>query len=147
MTYFKNQTHRIPLSIIFCLVLVFLNLLCAHSQVSGGEYNVKIEYFDAASFTIVGKAMDTPNPYHRIDGERFPELPDNVKNLYTHSAGLAISFVTNSHEIKVKWQTPQKVLNANMTPIAQKGGWAFKGMLNLFAFILTTIGARNRCGR
>lgn len=139
MTYFKNQTNRMPLSIIFFLVLVFINPLCAHSQTPKGEYRIEIEYFNATSFTIVGKAMDTPNPYHRIDGEKSPQLPDNVRDLYTHSAGLAISFVTNSHEIKVKWQTPQKVAHANLTPIAQKGldlyikqgeKWVFAGAAN-----------------
>src|SRR5690606_14051446 len=44
-----------------------------------------------------------------------------VKRLLTHSAGLAISFETNSSQLTAKWCTTSRKPGANMTAIAYEG--------------------------
>ena len=48
-------------------------------------------------------------------------MPPAVKKRFTNSAGLAISFTTNSPVIKAKWTVPDNPQSANLTRIAQKG--------------------------
>ena len=48
-------------------------------------------------------------------------MPSAVKKLFTNSAGLAISFTTNSPVIKAKWTVPDNYQLPNLTRLAQKG--------------------------
>lgn len=81
-----------------------------------------LKYVDAQTLTLVGKAMPTPaNVYHRVDVEKYGNMPKRVKNLFTYPAGLAVSFKTNSSTIFARWTTRGKGVMGNMTPIAQRG--------------------------
>jgi len=78
-------------------------------------------FTDARQLTLIGKALPTDSFFHRIDTAAFPGIPRVVKRLLTHSAGLAISFETNSSQIAVKWCTTPKEPGSNLTAIAQEG--------------------------
>lgn len=81
----------------------------------------KITYYPSNQFTMVGKIMDTQQPFHRIDTLKYTTLSSQVKTRMTRSAGLAISFKTNSNAIYAKWCTTSKSTSAGMTPIAYRG--------------------------
>lgn len=102
--------------------------LDSSAQVPGRKYT---------SLTVQGKAIETKNRFHRVDTAKYPLIPKNVKNLLTNSAGLFVSFKTNSHSISAKWCTSDKKASANMTAIAyegldiyikKEGKWQFAGV-------------------
>ena len=81
-----------------------------------------IKYVDASCLTLVGKGMSTPgNEYHRVDTAKYGDMPASVKHLFTYSAGLAVSFKTNSSTVAVRWTTKGRGVMGNMTPIAHRG--------------------------
>ena len=75
----------------------------------------------ASDFTLVGKLLPTTNIYHRLDTADYPALPSAVKKLLTNSAGLAVTFKTNSTLISARWQVSSKKQLGNMSAIANKG--------------------------
>lgn len=94
----------------------FFNPLVAHAQ---DIRNFK--YTKAASIGVFGKILPGGNMYHRLDTMAFPSIPSRVKHLLSHSAGLLLSFKTNSTTISAKWCVTNVAAAANLTPIAQKG--------------------------
>ncbi len=78
--------------------------------------NAKYKYLP-----IHGKPKQNVSAYHRVDTAEFTKLPPAVKNLLTNSAGLFVSFKTNSSFISAKWCVTEKKTSANMTAIAYKG--------------------------
>ncbi len=94
-------------------------LLCVLTHAAIAQKNLR--YTDARQLTLVGKATENKNYYHRIDTGDYPDIPATVKNLLTHSAGLAISFTTNSTAIAAKWCTSSRKAGNNMTAIAMEG--------------------------
>lgn len=70
---------------------------------------------------VWGKAKETENIFHRIDTAKYPLIPKNVRQLLTNSAGLFVSFKTNSTSISAKWCTSDKKSSSNMTAIAYEG--------------------------
>lgn len=101
------------------IVLGFL--LFAFCVKSYGQNDDGFVYMHARDLQLVGKAMQEGGLFHRVDTAKFRDMPIAVKRLFTNSSGLAISFVTNSTEIKAKWTVPSKKQYPNMTPIMQKG--------------------------
>lgn len=67
--------------------------------------DIDAKFIRAADLTLVGKAMATPPKqfYHRVDTLKYNGMPQSVKSQFTHSAGLAIAFTTNSTSISAKW--------------------------------------------
>lgn len=110
--------------------LAFPWVLCAQQKTS-------FTYTSANELLLVGKAMPTGGYYHRVDTARYSSMPSAVKKLFTHSAGLAISFTTNSTAIKAKWTVGGNPQLPNLTATAQKGldlyikrdgEWVFAGV-------------------
>jgi len=93
--------------------ILFINVIYSQTQ--------DPVYIPASELTIVGKIFPTINTYHRIDTVNYPELPSSVKNLLTNSAGLAVTFKTNSTAISAKWCTSDNNTLSNMTAISGKG--------------------------
>lgn len=62
----------------------------------------QVKYVDAQSLTHLGKLIDTPNPYDRVEVEKYPELNNTEARLLRFAAGESIVFETNSPEIWVK---------------------------------------------
>lgn len=52
---------------------------------------------------------DSRNVYHRVDTVKYNDMPFQVKRLFTHSAGLVVSFKTNSPTVAARWTTKGKV--------------------------------------
>ncbi len=78
-------------------------------------------YTDARQLTLVGKIFPGGPFYHRLDTTSYPMIPRNVKFLATQSAGLAVSFITNSSKISAKWCSGRRAPSDNMTGIAFEG--------------------------
>ncbi|MET0310013.1 MAG: SGNH/GDSL hydrolase family protein [Sphingomonas sp.] len=79
-------------------------------------------YTDAATLPMIGRAFpDRPSGWQRIEPGAYPDLPPAVKERLTHSAGLAVSFRTDSPILTARWCTADAAQNANLTPIAQRG--------------------------
>lgn len=95
----------------FCLAFVSAN----------AQKTEQLNFTNANQFTLIGKSEDTPNRYDRIDTNKYKGLPARVAQLLSNSAGLAISFKTNSKVIGAKWCVSNSRALANMVPTAQKG--------------------------
>lgn len=81
----------------------------------------KLTFYPSAQFTLNGKVFTTAEKFQRVDSTVYADLPAAVKNRLTHSAGLTISFKTNSKNIAAKWCVTSAKAANNLTPIANKG--------------------------
>ncbi|MGK6350053.1 SGNH/GDSL hydrolase family protein [Parapedobacter sp. DT-150] len=106
----KSFAHRLLLLAWFCSAI--------HAF---AQPKKPLQYTDAHHLTLIGKALPGAPYFHRVDTAAFREIPPSVKQLLTHSAGLAISFSTNSSQIAVKWCTSPRKPGNNMTAIAHEG--------------------------
>lgn len=101
-------------------ILLFLFVFGIHSSLFS-QKKTNIVYTDAKELTLIGKATPTPNFYHRIDTVKYNNIPPRVKKLFTQSAGLAITFKTNSNIISARWSTANPKSDNNTTDIMRKG--------------------------
>lgn len=116
--------------------LPLLLLLCGLLFASAARSAAPIRYVDAATLTVIGKALSTKQPYNRIDTTRF-RVPAKTSRYCYHPTGLAVVFRTDSRSIRARWETSGKNPSDNMTAIAQKGldlyirrngEWVFAGV-------------------
>lgn len=119
------------------LLMLMLNCLFILKQDAHAQQATPMVYTDARKLTLIGKMKNSEPFYHRLDTTAYPALPKSVKVLATHSAGLAVSFRTNSAKINVKWCTNKRQPSDNMTGIAfegmdlyirRDGRWQFAGV-------------------
>lgn len=97
-------------------------LLCSAGLVAMAQEEKGMKYTDASELTLIGKVTgERGGYYHRVDTASYPNIPVNVKNLLTRSAGLAVVFKTNSKTINAKWCTSSAKPSNNMTAIAYEG--------------------------
>ncbi|HLT86547.1 MAG TPA: SGNH/GDSL hydrolase family protein [Sphingobacterium sp.] len=91
----------------------------------------------SSKLTIQGRAFAESPDFHRVDTTKYHNLPSAVKKLYTHSAGLFVTFRTNSTKLSIDWETADAALGNNSTPIMSRGfdayvkesdGWRFAGV-------------------
>lgn len=68
---------------------------------TGMDAKIKWTKVEASSLTLVGKAFDTPNPYHRIDTVRYKGFTKNENQMCREAAGLAVLFRTDATDIGV----------------------------------------------
>lgn len=71
--------------------LLFVQVLSAQ------EYR----YTDAQELTIVGKLLQTKNPYHRIDVDKYPDMTSSEQGQCRHCSGMVVAFKTNSSFIGI----------------------------------------------
>lgn len=81
----------------------------------------QIKFVTNKEFTIQGKAFNNVPFYHRIDTNKYTNLPEKVKTLFSAPAGLYVSFKSNTSQIKLDWTTRSTYLGANMTGIMARG--------------------------
>lgn len=86
-----------------------------------GLYAQNMKFIDAKSLTLIGKAKNCPEFYHRLDTALYVGLPEKIKFLATLSPGLAIAFKTNSTSIAARWIVKPDKPSPNTTAIAFKG--------------------------
>lgn len=78
--------------------------LCLLAFVCFASYaadEIKWNRVEASTLTLVGKAFDTPNPYHRIDTVKYKGFTAHENNQCRVSAGLAVLFTTDADRIGV----------------------------------------------
>lgn len=101
----------------FCILFPLLLAFLFHTDLFAQEFS----FMDARKFTLVGKANTDTNFYHRIDTLKYNNMPAAVKRLFTHTAGMALLFKTNSNSIVARWKLPVEKNYANMTPMVHSG--------------------------
>ena len=87
-----------------------LLILGAWTIASAQEYVFK----DAAELTIIGKIMDTPNPYNRVDTVAYKGFTRSENFQVRCSAGIAVCFRTDSPSVHLR-QTGVFVYKSNNT--------------------------------
>ncbi|WP_199118204.1 SGNH/GDSL hydrolase family protein [Pedobacter sp. ASV28] len=101
--------------------IFFITLLSIGAVIAHAQKTEQLNFINAKALTLIGKSEETQNVYDRIDSNKYKGLPTRVAQLLTNSAGLAISFKTNSTVISAKWCVSKSRALANMFPTAHKG--------------------------
>lgn len=100
------------------IVLLIFNVF---SVIAFSQTDTDRQFIDASSLTIIGKALPTSNQYHRIDTAVYKGMTSSENQQARCSAGLALTFKTNSTFIDLlpvyKWEHQKD----NMTGIASAG--------------------------
>ena len=78
------------------------------------------KYVSAQELSLIGKDLQTSNPYERIDTAAY-KMPKEVLYMCLHSTGLAVGFKTDSRNIRAQWKTDSGDVGNNMTAIMAKG--------------------------
>ena len=120
---------KVSYKLIFLLCIGFLSVKAQNAPA--------LNFTNADQLTLIGKSQETLNRYDRIDTVKYKGLPARVAQLLTNSAGLAISFKTNSKTIAAKWCVSKSRALTYMFPTAHKGvdlyikngdAWQFAGI-------------------
>lgn len=97
--------------------------------------DIKWKKVEATDLNLVGKAFDTPNPYHRVDTLRYKLEKRRERELARASAGLAVLFKTNATDIGVSVLFGTYVSKSSYRSyrgvdlyIKQDGKWKWAGM-------------------
>ncbi|GGK87895.1 hydrolase [Rufibacter glacialis] len=103
-------------------------MLGGQAAVAQDSTGVKYTYVNARDLSILGQSSTVRDSgFHRIDAAQRPSLPKAVAGLATNSAGISVSFQTNSKSIKLRWRLAKYNTLWNMTPAAVNGldlyGW------------------------
>ena len=80
-----------------------------------------LRYVEAADLTLVGKLMDTPNPYWRVDTTRFKGFTSTENKQLRCGAGLAIAFRTDSPVIALWISRRAPYTGATTTVLSSTG--------------------------
>ena len=94
-------------------------------------------YTEASTLTLTGKLYpDTPNPYHRVDVNRFEGFTKGENFQMRSSSGIAVAFRTNSTDISVMTEYGQKTAQERTSHISawgydlyakEAGKWIYAG--------------------
>ena len=102
---------------IFTAVMALIISLAIYAQ----PKDVKLHFTEGYDLNLIGKIIDTPNPYHRVDTERYKGFTEGEIKQLKSSSGLAIAFKTNSRIITVKTDYGYRNRNVNTMGIALRG--------------------------
>ena len=78
-----------------------LSIFSAFCLCASVTFAQEYRYTDAQQLTVVGKLLETQNPYHRIDSKKYEGFTSSEATQCRQSAGIAIAFTTNSSHIGV----------------------------------------------
>lgn len=112
------------------IVLLLLCTVLAASAQNDRKW-VKVE---ASSLNLIGKAFDTPNPYHRIDTVKYKGFTKHENDMCRYPAGLAVLFRTNATEIAVSMDMGDRNKSSYRSYrgvdlyIMKDGKWLWAGM-------------------
>ncbi len=112
----RKLTHMLP-------VLPFLTAILAFSLSTNAQNPTDEAYIftEAAELNLIGKLMDTPNPYHRVDTIKYKGFTTAESKQIRSSAGLAVLFRTDSPTITVRGEFGYKNYNINTMGTALRG--------------------------
>ncbi len=83
--------------------------------------NVVYKFTEGYDLNLIGKLMDTPNPYHRVDTVKYKGFTKGENQQVRSAAGLAILFKTNSTTISVQADFGYMNKNTNTMGTALRG--------------------------
>lgn len=112
------------------IAVIALLLLCALPGARAQEW-VRVE---ASDLTLVGKAFDTPNPYHRIDTVAYKGFTKRENEMCRFPAGLAVLFRTDAPSIGVSLDMGDRRKDSYRSYrgvdlyIMKDGKWTWAGM-------------------
>ncbi|MCM1503179.1 MAG: SGNH/GDSL hydrolase family protein [Bacteroidales bacterium] len=92
--------------------------VCAYAQT---PKNVEYSFTEASDLNLVGKILDTPNPYHRVDTCVFKGFTKGENDQVRSSAGLAVLFKTNSTSIAIDADYGYRNYGLTTMPLALRG--------------------------
>ena len=99
-----------------CALLLLAALL--HPTAASAQ---EVRYVEASTLTMVGKLMDTPNPYWRVDTTRFKGFSSTESNQIRCGAGLVVAFRTDSPFIYLRISRRPSYLGNSTTVISSAG--------------------------
>lgn len=100
------------------LFIFFLSFLASAQELS----EVDIVFVDATELNIIGKVMDTPNPYDRVDTVKYKGFTKSESEQVRCPSGIAVVFRTNSRIITIKTEFGgYNTFKANTMPMAYRG--------------------------
>ena len=103
-------------------LFVFLAAALLSAGRTAAQEAAGVRYIDASGLTLVGKMMDTPDPYWRVDTTRFKGFTPSESNQIRCSAGLAVAFRTDSPFILLRC-TRRKPYNGPTTTYMASAGF------------------------
>ena len=77
-------------------------IILAAIATSMSAQKTKYVFTEASDLNLIGKIIDTPNPYHRVDTVKYKGFTKGENAQVRCAAGLAVLFKTNSSTISVK---------------------------------------------
>ncbi len=83
--------------------------------------DVKYTFTEASDLNLIGKIIDTPNPYHRVDTVKYKGFTKGENEQVRCPAGLAVLFRTNSTVITVQPDYGYMNMNTNTMGTALRG--------------------------
>lgn len=98
-------------------LILFNSMVCLQASERVGE----TVWTEASELTMVGKLMDTPNPYHRVDTVKYKGFTQSEKNQVISSSGLAVAFRTDSPSIWIQTDFGYRNRAANTMGMALRG--------------------------
>ena len=78
-------------------------------------------FTEASDLTLIGKIMDTPNPYHRVDTVIYKGFTSHENFQVRCSAGLAVAFRTDSPSVHIRHTGNFSHRSSSTTGHAQHG--------------------------
>lgn len=82
-----------------------------------------VSWYDAKTLTVEGRGWhDTAEFYNRLPAKAEATVPKSVWGLSKHTAGMAVRFVTDSPEIRVRWTLLNETLAMNHMPATGVSG-------------------------
>lgn len=100
------------------ILLLFLTLFLSSPAFAQELGDVDITFVDATELNIIGKVIDTPNPYDRVDTVKYKGFTKSESEQVRCPSGIAVVFRTNSRIITVKTEFGgYNTFKANTMPI------------------------------
>lgn len=120
-------------------LLMIAMLLYGSAAISFAEDDKWIRV-EASELNLIGKAFDTPNPYHRVDTLKYDLVEKRIKEEARDAAGLAVLFKTDAKEIGVSivfgpYKSKQSYRSYRGVDlyIKKDGKWLWAGMNDFYA--------------
>ncbi len=116
------------------IFLILLNVLSITTTF--GQADSTTKFIEAFKLTMIGKALPTRNPYHRMDTTFYKGMTGAENQQARCSAGLALAFSTNSTYIDLlpvyKWEHKKDNMTGISTAgfdlyIKRKNQWVYAG--------------------
>lgn len=93
-------------SLFICLIIAFISVS------SFSQEKIELTWYDAVAVGVDGRGWtDTKTPYDRFPGKAQGKVPEGVWARSLNSAGMSVSFATDSDIIVIRW----KVRNPSIT--------------------------------